>query len=101
MNMKQEKRLTEIVNSLDGIQKAKAPVDGFAKIQEKLASQRKQSIPINKKSGYEWLKIAAVIGLVIFSNIVAVSNYLELSINNSEESDNYLEMTDFNLYENE
>jgi ribosome-interacting GTPase 1 len=99
--MKQEKRVTEIMNSLEGVQKAKAPHDGFAKIQQKLADQRKQLPPIKQQVGYGWMKIAAVIALVIISNIWAVSNFMSSNIN-SEISGNYTQIiTDFNLYENE
>ncbi|MFZ1808423.1 MAG: hypothetical protein WAU36_14425 [Cyclobacteriaceae bacterium] len=100
--MKQEKRVTEILNSLEGIQKAKVPHSGFAKIQQKLADQRKQEPIINEQSGYGWMKIAAVIALVIASNIWAVSNYLGSESMASVEVSSYAQlMTDFNLYENE
>lgn len=100
--MKQETRLTEVMNSLEGIQKAKAPHDSFAKIQQKLADQRKRQPPIKQQLSYGWMKIAAVIALVITSNIWAVSNYMKSDNSTSEESSNYAQIvSDFNLYENE
>lgn len=100
--MKQENRVTEIMNSLEGIQKAKAPRDGFAKIQQKLAHQREQQFPIKQQTGYGWMKIAAVIALVIASNIWAVSNYWTSDSMTATETGSYAQlMTDFNLYDNE
>lgn len=104
MNMKPKNRVTEVMNSLEGIQAAKAPADTFAKIQQKLADQRKHQPPIKMQSSYGWMKMAAVIALVVSSNIWAVSNYWvseSIASETSEISDNYSLMTDFNLYENE
>jgi len=98
--MKPENRGKEIMNSLEGIQRAKAPRDSFAKIQQRLADQRKQQPSIKQQSSYGWMKIAAVIALVIISNIWAVSNFM--SSNTSETPGNYTQLiADFNLYENE
>jgi len=102
MNMKQENRVTEVMNSLEGIEKAKAPRDGFAKIQQKLADQRKQQQqPARQQPGYGWLKIAAVITLVLSSNIWAVTGFLT-SEDISNQSGSYPQIvSDFNLYGNE
>lgn len=100
--MKRENRVTEIMNSLEGIQKAKTPRDGFAKIQQRLADQRKQQRSVEHQAGFGWMKIAAVIALVIASNIWAVSNYWTSNNKIATESGSYAQlMTDFNLYDNE
>ncbi|MEQ9100079.1 MAG: hypothetical protein RIF40_13065 [Imperialibacter sp.] len=100
--MNQKNRATEIMNSLEGIQRAKAPHDGFAKIQQKLAEQRKQQPLTKQQAGNEWIKIAAVIALVVCSNIWAVSNYLGSNTSTSVETSGYPQiMSDFNLYDNE
>jgi len=96
MNMEQENRITKAMNSLDGIQRAKAPVDGFAKIQQKLADQRKQQQP-----AASWMKVAAVVALVVCSNVWAVSNYLAYESVTTEDSSYPELMTDFNLYDYE
>ncbi|MEP0985421.1 hypothetical protein [Ekhidna sp.] len=98
MDMEQEKRITKAMNSLDSIQRAKAPTYGFAKIQQKLADQRmKQQQPAGS-----WMKVAAVVALVVCSNVWAVSNYLSSENVTTEDSSSYPQlMTDFNLYDYE
>ncbi|MEP1034782.1 hypothetical protein [Ekhidna sp.] len=99
MDMEQENRITEAMNSLDGIQGAKAPADGFAKIQQKLANHRmqKEQHPVGS-----WMKVAAVVALVICSNVWAVSNYWTSESVATEDSSSYPQlMTDFNLYDYE
>ena len=102
MSMKQEKRVSEVMNSLKGIQRAKAPNNSITIIQAKLAEQRKEQQTIKKQSGFEWLKVAAVIGLLVCSNIWAVSSYWKSEGLSAGSSSGYPQlMTDFNLYENE
>ena len=101
MNMERKHRVTEVMNSLEGIQKAKAPRDGFAKIQQKLADQRRAQ-PTISKPDYGWMKVAAVIALVVCSNIWAVANYWASDQATSTDAGSYPQIvTDFNLYENE
>lgn len=101
MNMERKNRIEEVMNSLEGIQKAKAPRDGFAKIQQKLANQRREQ-PTLSKPDYGWMKVAAVIALVVCSNVWAVSNYWGADRATSADASAYPQLvTDFNLYENE
>ncbi|UZR98953.1 hypothetical protein [Chondrinema litorale] len=94
--MKQEKRIKEIMNSLEGIQKVKAPYEGFSKIQNRLVYQSK------KQAKYSWLKVAAVIALIICSNVLVVSNYFILENTSTIKTGNYLHIiNDFNLYNHE
>lgn len=101
--MKREKSVNDIMNSLDSIQRAKAPADGFVKIQQKLADQRKSSIEPKKQTNFGWLKVAAVIAFVVCSNAWAVSNYLTSDLQSENTgSDSYSQITtDFNLYGND
>ncbi len=100
--MKQENRVNEVMNSLEGIQKAKAPHDGFAKIQQKLAEQRKQQTTIRRQPQHGWMKMAAVISLVVCANIWAVTNYWQSDTMVSDNSGSYPQIvSDYNLYENE
>lgn len=102
MNMEPEKHVQEIMNSLEGMQKAKSPTNGFVKIQQKLANQRLGQSSIKQDSSQDWIKIAAVIMLLITSNIWAVSNYLVVSNSSSLTTQSYPQITtDFNLYKNE
>ncbi|MDF9799317.1 hypothetical protein OKW21_004580 [Catalinimonas alkaloidigena] len=100
--MKQEDRVKKAMDSLDGIQRAKAPEQTFAKIQKKLADQRKEKAARHQPSRFAWVKVAAVIAMVLCSNIWAVTNYLASESMTAEERGDYSQIvTDFNLYENE
>ncbi|RIJ42897.1 hypothetical protein [Pontibacter oryzae] len=94
--MKQDKRVAKVMNSLEGIQRAKAPHDGFAKIRQNLADQRQQE----QTAAYGWMKVAAVIAFVVTSNVWAVTNFLQTGTAPSAETGSYTQITtDFNLYE--
>jgi len=100
MNMKREDRVSGIMTSLDEIKRAKAPKDSFAKIQQRLADQRKQA---NTAQGanLNWMKIAAVITLILASNTWVVSNYFSTT-QMPTDSTNYPQIVaNFNLYEDE
>ena len=98
--MKEKNRVHEIMNSLDGIQQSKAPRDGFAKIQQKLADQRAQQPAIKYRSA--WMRVAAVIAFVVCFNIWIVSNYLSNEDMIPSESNDYPQLvTNFNMYDNE
>lgn len=100
--MKEEKRLEDVMGSLKGIQRAKAPHDGFAKIQQRLAQQRQEAAVLDQKSSSNWLKVAAVIALVLCSNIWAITTYMSSTNQTPAESGEYSQVTsDFNLYGNE
>ena len=95
MSMNKKDRIEKIMHSVGGMQSAKAPAGTFSKIQQKLADQRKEQ----ERSSYRWLGVAAVILLVICSNVIIVSNYYS-NESRSWQGD-YLQLTsDFNLYEN-
>ncbi|MEL7146807.1 MAG: hypothetical protein AAFO69_10595 [Bacteroidota bacterium] len=100
--MKKEDRIDQVLSSLDGIQKAKAPKGSFEGIKERLATEHIADPGISNNRSNGWMKIAAVITLAICANIWAVSN-----INSTEDvsqlsSDGYPQLiNDFNLYENE
>lgn len=97
MNMNREDQVNKAMKSLEGVQRAQAPHGGFAKIQQRLADQRKQQQP-----SYEWLKIAAVISLVVCSNIWAVSTYLVADSTEAGTSGSYPQIVfNFNLYDYE
>lgn len=102
MSMKKEKRIEEVMNSLEGFQKPKVPQNGFRKIQQELADQRQQQPQIKQPSRYGWIKVAAVIALVLCSNIWVVSEYLTSDEGAASEAGGYSQITnDFNLYEYE
>lgn len=100
--MKQHNRINKVLNSLDGMQRAKAPGDGFAKIQQRLAEQRMQQAMARPDTGFEWIKVAAAVALVVIVNIWAVANFITSDTKAAPKSGNYAELTtDLNLYRNE
>ena len=103
MSMKKENRVLEVLDSLEGIERARAPEDGFTKIQQKIAKQRPGDI-IGESStkSNDWLKVAATVTLLICFNAAVVTNYLypEDSVTN-EISDYTQLLTDFDLYSGE
>ena len=99
---KPEDRVKKVLNSLEGVQKAKAPHDGFSKIQQRLAAQRQGTELGHQSSRRAWIKVAAVIALVVSSNIWVVSNYLSSQEFSSEESSSYPQVvSNYNLYDDE
>ncbi|GAA0877194.1 hypothetical protein GCM10009119_01620 [Algoriphagus jejuensis] len=103
MNMKREDQVKRVLDSLDGIQRAEAPKEGFSKIQQRLAGQR--TLPLREESsGRGWLWIAASLALVLCSNIWVVSTQwtTETAPANVETYSEYPQLiTDFNLYDHE
>ncbi len=87
----------KVMDSLTGLERAKPPVDGFQGIQRKLAHRSKNGDG-NRR---QWMAVAAVILMVISSNVILVTNYLKSDQQSSITSE-YPEMiTSYNLYENE
>ncbi|MBU2914089.1 MULTISPECIES: hypothetical protein [Reichenbachiella] len=101
MNMDKDNRINEIMNSLEGIQRAKAPAGGFAQIQQRLVNDHQANVT-QAKSGFGWMKVAAVVAMVISMNIWAVSNYFDSYSAGTNNTDGYSQLiTDFNLYGDE
>lgn len=99
--MKSEDRINRALKSLENIERAKAPEDGFQRIQAKIAAQKNASKHSNGVLGTSILKMAAMIAIVLSFNIWAASNYLS-SDHLDNDSAAYSQITtDYNLYENE
>jgi len=102
MNMKEEDPIDRALGSLQDIQRAKAPSQAFAKIQQKLADQRANKGMVDPQPSYAWMRVAAAMALLVASNIWAVTNYWAPDSNTTTASGGYVQlMTDFNLYDNE
>ena len=91
------------MGSIEGLERVKAPQDGFQKVQQKLTKQRQGLRPSElQQPNHSWMKVAAVIALVVCSNIWVVTNYLKSDSQTLAESGVYSQVTtDFNLYEND
>jgi|AntRauTorckE6833_2_1112554.scaffolds.fasta_scaffold49947_2 hypothetical protein len=99
--MKAEDRINRALKSIENIERAKAPEDGFQRIQEKIAAQKNARKNSNEVLGTTTLKMAAMISIILSFNIWAASNYLN-SDNLDNDSTAYSQITiDYNLYENE
>ncbi|WKV12428.1 hypothetical protein [Marivirga harenae] len=101
MDMKSEDRINRALKSVENIERAKAPEDGFQKIQAKIAAQKNVSKNTKGGLGTSMLKMAAMIAIILSFNIWAASNYLgkdNVHLDNSAYSQI---TTDYNLYENE
>ena len=91
----------EIINSLEGIQRAKAPKGSFLKIQEKLSKQQEHT-PSTTINSMSLLRIAAVITLMICTNIWVVIRQSQDEQVVGEIDENYSSITmDFNIYDYE
>ena len=103
--MKQQDPIKQVLNSLEGLEKAKAPGDGFARIQQRLAGQRlagqqKPAMVVGRKS--QWIRVAAAVTFVIIVNIWAVSNFVNSNSRMAQNSGDFAALTtDLNLYGNE
>ncbi|PIB34916.1 hypothetical protein BFP72_05660 [Reichenbachiella sp. 5M10] len=98
MNMDKDNRINEIMNSLEGIQRAKAPRDGFAKIEQALSEKNRQLTPLGPSTP-NWIKVAAVVALLICPNIWAASSFFKSFTSSNTTNDAYPQLiNDFNLY---
>lgn len=95
MNMKKEDDLNRILNSLQGIKRAKAPNGAFNGIQQKLADQRKEQ----PKPERSWLGVAAVILIIVCSNAVVIAKYYGEESTTTSQMESSELITDLNLYQ--
>ena len=63
----------EIMNSLEGMEKAQPPASTFLKIQNKISNQHS----IGQSKNRSWLAVAAAISLIIITYVYFVSYYLQ------------------------
>jgi len=84
----------DIMNSLDGIQKAQPPSDTFSKIQRKIRHKPNN----NETNPTHWWAIAATISFVILCNVYIISTHSEQTP--TADVSNYPSLiTDYNLYQ--
>ena len=74
MNMKEESRIDKVMNSLEGVERAAVPDHVFSNIKGSLTDQQETT----NGSGYQWLAVAAVIVLVVCSNLLMISNSINI-----------------------
>lgn len=83
------------LNSLEGIERVKAPAAAFEQIQQKLAEERKS----HQESRYQWMGIAAAIALIVCANVFVISSTLK-GESLPEDGGGYAQITSaYNLYE--
>lgn len=62
----------EIIHSLDGLEAAKAPENGFDKLQQRLQHRKLHAAPRT------WISIAAAVALIVMGNAyVLIGNHAE------------------------
>ena len=83
MNMIKESRLDRVMNSLEGMEQAQVPDHVYSNIRRTLAEQQES---VNS-SGYQWLAVAAVIALVICSNLFVISKHVNAELPSEVQSD--------------
>ncbi len=92
--MSEEKWIINVLNSLEGVEQAKAP-DVFDDIQQKIAQEQP------KKQTFQWVSVAAVILIVLCSNVLILNDYF-LSEDTSAYEEEYSELiSNYTLYEDE
>lgn len=80
-----------ILNSLEGIEKAQPPADQFQKIQRKIKEQE-------ETYKRQWLAVAAAVIIVACTNILLLTNY-DTNSESAESTDSYAELvSDYTLY---
>lgn len=94
--MSEEKWINDVLNSLQDADRPNAPQQTFEGIQQRIIDQGKQ-----QTSNYRWMGVAAMIVLVICSNVLLLSSYYQ-----SEEVTDYEEeypeiISNYRLYEDE
>lgn len=96
MIMKEETWIDKSLNSMEDAERASAPDGLFSRIQDEIES------PVyGTKRNRSWVGIAAAILIVLCSNALIVTNYLDTSESDYNQEE-YPEMiSDFTLYTNE
>ncbi|MEM6737930.1 MAG: hypothetical protein AAF620_17865 [Bacteroidota bacterium] len=89
----EQDQINDIMKSVEGISRAKAPTSAFAKLQERIAKQE-----IKKEPNKYWMTVAAAIAMVICSNIYVVSNYLRADERPMDPNESYSLISSFNIY---
>lgn len=87
-----EKWKDEIIDSLEGIQRAQPPTDAFLKIRKKINDEK-------ATSSKQWIAVAASVVLVLCANIFFISNYSTQSTTENQEDAYPSIVTNFNIYE--
>lgn len=92
--MSEEKWISDVLNSLEGAESAKAP-DVFGDIQQKISQEQP------KKQTFQWVSVAAVILIVLCSNVLILNDYFRAE-DVSDYQDEYSELiSNYTLYEDE
>jgi len=87
----------DVLDSLNGMERAKPDSELLFKIKNEIASQKQRTIKSPKIS---WLSIAAAILILVCSNMVAIQNYFENQ--EADQDQNHFSISvsrDYNIYE--
>ncbi len=95
--MDREKWIEKKLESINRMERAKAPDGAYSKIQQRISVQKSGT----SKSGFRWMAVAAVILIALCSNAIIVSNYLSSSEVVEPQNEDLYVISDFSLYENE
>ena len=87
----------KVISSIGGIERATPPADTFKSIQRKLNNRSKHE----EQNQRLWLAIAAVILMVICSDVILLSDYLSEESLASYSTEYSAMITSYNLYDNE
>ncbi len=81
----------QILNSLEGLERANPPADVLQKIQQKIKEQ-------NEANKRQWLAVAAAVIIVACANILLITNY-DANHSYEEPQKDYSELvSDYSLY---
>ncbi len=87
----------KVIGSLSGMERATPPADAFHKIQRRLTNRIRPAAENQR----QWLAVAAVILMVVSSNVLLLSNYFNEEPQLSPTSEYSGMITSYNLYDNE
>ncbi|GLR18277.1 hypothetical protein [Portibacter lacus] len=99
MKNDKEKWVNDVLNSMEGSRRAKPSPELFDQILQEIDRPETQVLTMP-----HWSRIAAVAALLIMGNVFAVqqisqSRYSDLSEVSSSDSDNYMLVSDYKIYE--
>ena len=99
--MRSEDWTNKVLNSLEGIERAKAPEGGFGTVKQKIADQKHDEESSKRLTMSVLIRLAAMITIILSINVWAISNYLEGGIESTDATTYSQITTDYNLYEDE
>ncbi|GAB5409304.1 MAG: hypothetical protein BalsKO_16690 [Balneolaceae bacterium] len=90
-----EQRKNNVLNSLEGIERATPPIDTFDKIRFKIKEQKSET---NSRIRVQMMAVAAAILIAVCCNIFFITNYMSSNTETTSQVEYSEIISSYNLY---